>query len=452
MSLLYRLLESLRQALTPLPDVFESLPDRLKDQLDAEVDDDTILRQASSTSDEYFTPCGSEEGVLLHSYRNGEKLDVVTPGASCNGRKACPPIDVEFGNYGTGGHLQMTTPLCGKNNLNKAITFRSLDQRDRVAVQKLHEDWFPVVYTDAFYDGLVEHRLCDAPPPVDAPPPDALSPDTTPAHPPPPEGSEQSPEKIDNLGGVEDGALLEDPENLKTSDARLNKLYSCVAVEKWDRTGRGNCTGGRSGAPPQHGEGCCVREDTKIERDDACDKIVPTEHINVLAEDVNERLVGCAVSKFVRTVDCNDGGLIASPSRHPLLLYILTLGTVSDMRGRGLGSELIKRTEEIARRTPECGAIYLHVITYNKAAIHLYERLGFQRIREIEEYYFINETKYNCYLYAKHTNDGCLSTTGFIYFYLQKFVSSYWNDIKNNFQILSAIQNSENSSIGHLIQ
>jgi ribosomal protein S18 acetylase RimI-like enzyme len=31
-----------------------------------------------------------------------------------------------------------------------------------------------------------------------------------------------------------------------------------------------------------------------------------------------------------------------------------------------------------------CGALYLHVITYNKGAIRMYERLGFMRVKKIE--------------------------------------------------------------------
>lgn len=48
-----------------------------------------------------------------------------------------------------------------------------------------------------------------------------------------------------------------------------------------------------------------------------------------------------------------------------------------------------------------CETVYLHVIIQNQAAIRFYEKLGFSRLREIANYYTINEEKYNCYLYAK---------------------------------------------------
>lgn len=83
-----------------------------------------------------------------------------------------------------------------------------------------------------------------------------------------------------------------------------------------------------------------------------------------------------------------------------------------------------------------CGALYLHVITYNKGAIRMYERLGFKRVKKIEgkwrmkrssrcfvidrnpplthdthththqyshkDYYTINSVNYACFLYARY--------------------------------------------------
>lgn len=48
-----------------------------------------------------------------------------------------------------------------------------------------------------------------------------------------------------------------------------------------------------------------------------------------------------------------------------------------------------------------CETAYLHVIIKNDAAIRFYEKLGFQRLREIADYYTIDDEKHNCYLYAK---------------------------------------------------
>mmetsp|Transcript_23995 Transcript_23995/g.50587 ORF Transcript_23995/g.50587 Transcript_23995/m.50587 type:complete len:111 (+) Transcript_23995:1134-1466(+) len=86
----------------------------------------------------------------------------------------------------------------------------------------------------------------------------------------------------------------------------------------------------------------------------------------------------------------------------------MTLGTAREFRRAGLGSILVDRVLDMINKMPECGALYLHVITYNVGAIRLYERLGFSKVKEIEDYYSINNVNHNCYLYARyfHGNRG----------------------------------------------
>jgi len=50
-------------------------------------------------------------------------------------------------------------------------------------------------------------------------------------------------------------------------------------------------------------------------------------------------------------------------------------------------------------------AVYLHVITHNEAAIRFYKKNGFQRLREIPDYYLINERLYNCFLYIRYLGE-----------------------------------------------
>jgi GNAT superfamily N-acetyltransferase len=95
--------------------------------------------------------------------------------------------------------------------------------------------------------------------------------------------------------------------------------------------------------------------------------------------------------------------LISNPERHDTLFYIMTLGTVAEYRHFGLATQLLQWLFDVLEEEhAKCGAIYLHVLTQNQAAIRLYERHGFYRVQEIPNYYTIQGAHYNCYLYAKY--------------------------------------------------
>lgn len=94
--------------------------------------------------------------------------------------------------------------------------------------------------------------------------------------------------------------------------------------------------------------------------------------------------------------------LIADPTRYQRLFYIMTLGTLADYRHAGIGSALVQQCIAQVERDPACGVLYLHVITFNAAAIRFYEKLGFYRVEEIDDYYTIDGVNHNCYLYAKY--------------------------------------------------
>ena len=66
--------------------------------------------------------------------------------------------------------------------------------------------------------------------------------------------------------------------------------------------------------------------------------------------------------------------------------YIETIEVLPDMRGRGIGNELLRRVEESAREKG-AGAIWLHVESQNAGAIRLYEAHGYMCEGRRDNYY-----------------------------------------------------------------
>eukprot|EP00956_Cyclotella_meneghiniana_P016686 scaffold26508_cov29-Cyclotella_meneghiniana.AAC.5 len=103
----------------------------------------------------------------------------------------------------------------------------------------------------------------------------------------------------------------------------------------------------------------------------------------IYLNDDGERIVGCLVGTFLSSSrppskqqqqqdsttserDETAALLIPEPDKHRKMFYIMTLGTVPEFRRFGLGSILVNRVVDMIETQPECGALYLHVITYNK--------------------------------------------------------------------------------------
>jgi histone acetyltransferase MCC1 len=182
---------------------------------------------------------------------------------------------------------------------------RMIQPQDRVVVQRLHEEWFPVLYQDEFFDELVQGRM---------------------------------------IGSG-------DP------------LFTRLAIENDDEDGE-----------DQH-------------------------------EEEEERIVGCVVGSFVNAHLLSrfmQDLLINNLHVHPRMFYIMTLGCVSSARRTGLATTMIDECLAAVEQDVECGVVYLHVKVDNIAAIRMYEKLGFHRVTEIKNYYTIDETLHNCFLYAKY--------------------------------------------------
>lgn len=160
-------------------------------------------------------------------------------------------------------------------------------------------------------------------------------------------------------------------------------------------------------------------------------------------------LCGCIVGSFFPTSKCPKqiqalllphmtSADILTTSPFTSMFYIMTLGTIPKYRNQGLGSALVQRCIQLACEDKSCGIIYLHVIKYNVGAIRFYEKLGFCRVTEIQDYYIIDGVKYNCYLYAKFINGF---NEGFsILDYIQDFLISIWNLFTTPFQSMLPIE------------
>lgn len=115
------------------------------------------------------------------------------------------------------------------------------------------------------------------------------------------------------------------------------------------------------------------------------------------------RIVGCViVSKSQAAAGERD--LVSDAGRHPLMLYIMTIGVDRGCRRRGVGSVLLGWCMEVAEGQAQYGAVYLHVITHNEEALSFYARNGFAKHRRIRDYYFIDGRNYDCFVFYRNTN------------------------------------------------
>ena len=108
-------------------------------------------------------------------------------------------------------------------------------------------------------------------------------------------------------------------------------------------------------------------------------------------------MAGFVIAQAVAVADCEDEGLFdTSPAE---VVYILTLGTRPEYARRGIASSLIAHVKDEADHRLGCGAVYLHVIHYNRVAMRFYERNGFECLRALPQFYKIGDSLHTAYLY-----------------------------------------------------
>jgi ribosomal protein S18 acetylase RimI-like enzyme len=165
----------------------------------------------------------------------------------------------------------------------------------------------------------------------------------------------------------------------------------------------------------------------------------------------DEEIAGCVVGSFVEASSLSHNMrslLLSDPTRHSRLFYIMTLGTVQEYRHIGLGSDLVQDCLHQVQtlENANCGTCYLHVITSNTAAIQFYEKLGFYRVLQIDDYYDISGEKHACFLYARyfHGNRGHRD----VFKMFSRALWSVWRHVTTSVLLLA---NSSHLSLGETI-
>lgn len=99
----------------------------------------------------------------------------------------------------------------------------------------------------------------------------------------------------------------------------------------------------------------------------------------------DELILGAVMASTVPLASIEDYDLIAPDDLvHTHVTYILTLGSRSSVRRRGIASALLQECVENAMRCRSCGAVYLHVKADNTRALRFYEKNGFRNLRFLE--------------------------------------------------------------------
>lgn len=254
------------------------------------------------------------------------------------------------------------------------IRFRTIEPKDRIQIQQLHEEWFPVEYQQDFYDDLCQHqRMC------------------------------ASGHALYTMVAT----VPKDSNNNKRNKQNLQHGHSDSSSDS------------QSSPPSSLKE---EEDDTSDERIIAClvGCVLGAHKLNAKSQ----RLLVPAFSTITTTAQHRRRHHRHKlQQQHSKLFYIMTLGTVTEYRHLGLATQLVQQVvRNVVQNDRQLGTVYLHVITHNEAAIRFYEqKLGFWRVDEIPDYYSIDNEPHNCYLYAKYYHGTYVRS--FVRFYCCSFSS-----------------------------
>ena len=230
------------------------------------------------------------------------------------------------------------------------LHFRPLQESDHDQIKSLHEELFPVKYSTEFYDSVVRNRTINGAP--------LLS-------------------RVAIAKGFDDAESCINTGTCKSAaDSQLHVSQN------------------ENGQPISLFEELAKYVDIPDFQENDVSNILTISHHNSNNDHDHEKkadhLIACIVGCFL---DCTSRSsskddlprsLIRDPMQHSYLFYIMTLGATEEYRKQRLGTKLVEDCMKMVEQVESCGGVYLHVITYNTAAINFYERLGFYRIEEIK--------------------------------------------------------------------
>lgn len=163
--------------------------------------------------------------------------------------------------------------------------------------------------------------------------------------------------------------------------------------------------------------------------------------LSCIAVDINTcRIVGFVIAQFVNYRQCEDEGILDPAADE--ICYIMTIGTRPDQARNGIGSELLHRIVNAAKANLHCGAVYLHVITYNLAAMQFYSKNSFQQLRTLHRFYSINAQSYDAHLYILYLRHFRPPVMFRLFRSIGALLTSFFLFIN---QLLTALRNSSSS-------
>lgn len=86
--------------------------------------------------------------------------------------------------------------------------------------------------------------------------------------------------------------------------------------------------------------------------------------------------------------------------------YLMTLAVTARYRRHGVASMILQRVVDIVYQDPFSYAIYLHVLAHNKGAQLFYERFGFIQLTRIKDFYYIDDTYHDSFIYSLYFREG----------------------------------------------